>query len=457
MLDNHLLWLIKGGRVLDPSQGLDQVGNILVKDGKVAWIKKHGAATSPPDNCHTLDAKGLIVCPGFIDLHCHLREPGYEDKETIATGTMAAARGGFTTVCAMPNTNPPLDNGPTVEFVKRKAQEEGVVRVIPVGCITKGRLGNQMAEMAELARAGVVGFSDDGSPLADSNIMRSALSYSRSLGLPIINHCEDPDLFRGGAMNEGWVSTRLGLKGIPTTAEATMASRDIALAELTGGRLHLAHISTAASLERVRQAKEKGIRVTCEVTPHHLTMSEDWVLGNRGEGSPFPPLGAGAYNTMAKVNPPLRSREDVQAMIQGLREGIIDAIATDHAPHSHVDKLCTFDEAAFGISVLETALGSLMTLVHGGSLPLPTLIARLTWAPAQLIGSDLGTLKDGSPADITILDPDAPWVVDTSQFASKGKNTPLEGATLKGKVMATMVAGTFRYRDDKLKMEQADG
>ena len=448
--------LIKGGRIIDPAQRLDQVGDLLMQNGRVVWVRE--AASSPlPEGCLVLDAQGLVVCPGFVDLHCHLREPGNEDKETISTGTMAAARGGFTTVCAMPNTNPPMDTWASVEYVKGKAQEEGVVRVLPIGCVTKGRLGKELAEMADLARAGVIGFSDDGSPVSDSNIMRQAIIFSLSLGLPIINHCEEPALFGQGLMNEGWVSTRLGLKGAPGTAEEVMVSRDIALAELTGGRLHLAHISTAATVELVRQAKERGIAVTCEVTPHHLTMSEEWVLAHRDEGYTSAPLGSDAYDTRAKVNPPLRSRQDAQAMIRGLREGIIDVIATDHAPHTQMNKLCTFEEASFGISGLETALGSLMSLVHGGSFSLPTLIERLTWAPARLLGRDLGTLKAGSPADITIFDPDASWVVDASQFASKGQNTPLDGATLKGKVMATIVEGEVAYRDENLRAEPTSG
>jgi dihydroorotase len=450
--------LVKGGRIIDPSQGIDRIADLLAEDGVVRGID---GQIAPPDGAEVIAATGLVVCPGFIDLHCHLREPGYEYKETIATGTRAAARGGFTTVCAMPNTNPPMDTSATIDYVLTRAQEEGAVRVLPIGCVTKGSNGKELAEMWELAQAGAIGFSDDGHPIADSNIMRQALSYSSSLGLPIINHCEVPELSRGGLMHEGWVSTRLGLKGVPGSAEDAMAARDIALAELTGGRYHVAHISTAGALELVRRAKDKGLNVTCEVTPHHLTLSDEAILGIPHPQSPSPhvwrggaggevafaPLTPHAYDTHAKVNPPLRSRMDVEAMVEGLREGVIDFIATDHAPHNRVEKLCTFDEAAFGISVLETALGQLMSLVHAGAIPLPLLIEKLTLAPARFLGRrDLGTLRVGAPADIAIFDPDAEWVVDASRFASRGKNTPLDGVTLRGQVVATVVGGEVKYK-----------
>ena len=443
--------LIKGGRIIDPGQGIDRVADLLIERGVVKGVDTHIA---PADGAQVIEADGLVVCPGFIDLHCHLREPGYEYKETIATGTRAAAQGGFTTVCAMPNTNPAMDSRATVDFLSQKAREEGTVRVLPIGCVTKGSKGKELAEMGEMHEAGVVGFSDDGHPVADPNIMRQALSYSSSQGLPIINHCQVPELFAGGSMNEGWISNRLGIRGIPGSAEEIMVARDIALAELTGGRLHLAHVSTAGTLDMVRAAREKGLNVTCEVTPHHLTLSEEAVLGDRDltvnpsnpDGSPFAPLTPIAYDTHAKVNPPLRSRSDVEAMVRGLSEGLIDFVATDHAPHSQVEKLCTFDDAAFGISVLETALGSLMSLAHAGQIPLPLLIEKLTAAPARFLGGELGTLKKGAPADVAIFDPDAEWVVDASRFASKGKNTPLDGATLKGRVVATIVGGEVVYR-----------
>ena len=437
--------LIKDGRVIDSGQEIDRGADLLMRDGVILEIDQN---ITPPDGAEIIDASGLVVCPGFIDLHCHLREPGLEYKETIATGTEAAARGGFTTVCAMPNTSPTCDTRATVEFVQQKARDEGSVRVLSIGCVTKGSEGKTLAEMGELADAGAIGFSDDGFPVADPNIMRQALSYCSSLGLPVINHCEVPELSHGGSMNEGWVSNRLGVKGVPTSAEEIMVARDIALAELTGGRLHLAHVSTAGTLELVRQAKEKGIDITCEVTPHHLTLTEETLLGNTNGDSPFSPLTVAAYDTHAKVNPPLRSREDVQAMAQGLNDGVIDFVATDHAPHSRVDKLCTLDEAAPGLSVLETALGSVLSLFHGGNVTLPTLVHKLTVAPASFLRrDDIGTLRKGAIADVTLFDPDAEWVVDTNSFASKGKNTPLDGKTLKGQVVATIVGGEVVFSD----------
>ena len=438
--DNRIL--IRGGRVIDPAQGIDRTADVLLEEGVVRGIY---AKRAPRAGATVIDAKGLVVCPGFIDLHCHLREPGFEYKETIASGTLAAAKGGFTAVCAMPNTEPVVDSRAVVAFVLQKARDEAAVRVMAIGAVTRGSKGKELAEMGELAQAGVVGLSDDGHPVADPNTMRQALSYSSSLGLPIISHCEVPELSAGGAMNEGWVSTRLGLKGIPNPAEEVMVARDIALAELTGGRLHIAHASTAGTLALVRGAKEKGLNVTCEATPHHLTLSDETVLGHLIDGRPFSPLTDSAYDTNAKVAPPLRARADVEAMVQGLRDGVVDFIATDHAPHSQQEKLCTFQEAANGISVLETALGSLMSLVHSNDVPLPLLIEKLTAAPARFLGVDLGTLKAGAPADVTIFDPAAEWVVDASSFASKGKNTPLDGATLLGQVVATIVGGVVKY------------
>ena len=436
--------LIKGGRLIDPSQGIDGIADLLVEDGVVSGMAQH---IDPPEHAEVIDATGMIVSPGFIDVHCHLREPGFEDKETIATGTLAAARGGFTTVCAMPNTNPTMDTASTLEYVLRKARDEAAVRVLPIGCVTKQSKGAELAEMGELAEAGAIGFSDDGNPVVNSNIMRQALSYSSALGLPIINHCEEPSLFHGGSMNEGWISNRLGIKGIPNSAEDIMVARDINLAELTDGRYHVAHLSTAGALELVRRAKERGMKnVTAEVTPHHLTLTDEAILGRTADGSngsgAYAPLTSAAYDTTAKVNPPLREQADMEAMIQGLRDGVIDLIATDHAPHNRTDKECTFHEAAFGISTLETALGQLMSLVHTGAIDLPLLIEKMTLAPARFLRrTDIGTLKQGAPADITIINPETEWVVDTTKFASKGKNTPLEGATLRGRVHATVVGG----------------
>ena len=435
--------LIRAGRIVDPSRGVDLVGDLLLENGVVKAV---GGKIAPPEGARELDATGMVVCPGFIDLHCHLREPGFEYKETIATGTAAAARGGFTTVCAMPNTEPTMDTRATIEFVLEKARQEGAVRVLPIGCVTKGSKGKELAEMGELAQAGAIAFSDDGHPVADPNVMRQALGYSSGQGLPVINHCEVPELSNGGSMNEGWVSNRLGVKGVPASAESIMVARDISLAELTGGRLHLAHVSTAESVDLVRRAKDKGLDVTCEVTPHHLTLNDEAVLGYVNGGSAFEALTPAAYDTHAKVNPPLRGRSDVEAMVRALREGVIDVVATDHAPHSRVEKLTTLDEADFGISVLETALGSLMSLVHAGGIELPLLIHKMTAAPAHFLGRDeLGTLREGAAADVTIFDPDAEWTVDAGSFVSKGKNTPLDGATLKGRVTATIVGGEVVY------------
>jgi dihydroorotase len=432
--------LIQGGQIIDPSQGIDISGNLLITDGKISWL---GEGIPPQADYDVLNAKGLVVCPGFIDLHCHLRQPGDEEKETIATGTRAAARGGFTTVCCMPNTTPPLDNQTAVEFIKSRSALEGVVRVLPIGCISKGRKGEELAEMGELASAGVIAFSDDGEPARNSYLMRQALDYSRAFELPIIDHCEDKALTEGGQMNEGVISTKLGLRGIPAAAEEITIARDLALAELTGGRLHIAHVSTAGSVDLIRRAKEKGIKVTAEVTPHHLTLTEERIL---------------RYDTNVKVNPPLRTKEDIKALIQGLKDNTIDIIATDHAPHTEADKLCEFDLAPFGISGLETALGSLMSLVHNGELSLVTLIAKLTYEPARIIGNKygkLGTLVIGAPADVTIFDPNLEWVVDTKDFASKGKNTPLTGETLKGKIMATIYGGKLVYKDGSIKLKES--
>ena len=436
------LMVISGGRIIDPAEGVDMVGDVLVEDGRIARVER---GIAPPEGAQVIDAGGMVVCPGFIDIHCHLRDPGLEYKETIATGTRAAAKGGFTTVCAMPNTEPTMHTRATVEYVLQKARSEGVVRVLPIGCVTKRSAGAELAEMAELAEAGCIGFSDDGHPVADSNIMRQALSYSSALGLPIINHCETPDLFRDGHMNEGWVSNRLGVQGAPNSAEETMVARDIMLAELTGGHVHIAHISTLGTLDLVRSAKERGVMATCEITPHHLTLTDEAVMGDAG-GHPFDALGTAAYDTYAKVNPPLRARSDMEAMVEGLRDGTIDVIATDHAPHNAIEKLCTFDEAAMGISVLETALGSVMSLVHAGQIGLPLMVEKLTSAPAAFLGrADIGSLRPGANADVTVFDPNTEWTVDTEQFVSKGKNSPLHGQTLKGKVVTTMVGGEVVY------------
>jgi dihydroorotase len=429
--------LFTNAHLIDPSQKLDADGSLLVVCGKVAWLGTGNQ--KPADNDYEVfDVRNLILCPGFVDLHCHLRDPGFEEKETIASGTLAAARGGFTTICCMPNTEPAIDNRSVVSYVKDKAALEGVIRVLPIGCITKGRKGESLAEMGELSQAGVVAYSDDGSSVVNSRLMRQALEYSRVFDLPVIEHCEDKLLVENGQMNEGIISTRLGLAGMPAAAEESIVARDITLAELTGARLHIAHISTGGSVDLVRAAKVKKLKVTAEVTPHHLTLTEEEVMG---------------YNTNAKVNPPLRTKKDIEALIQGLKDDVIDAIATDHAPHTDVEKKCEFAYAPFGISVLETALGSLMKLVRSGKIDLYLLISKLTCEPSAIIGkkSDkLGTLAVGAPADICIIDTEKEWRVDPAEFASKGRNTPLAGSMLKGKIMATFYKGKPVYRDESI-------
>lgn len=432
---------IHNGRVIDPALGLDQIADVVIVDGRVARVgPDEGAAVVDAER---IDATGLIVAPGFVDLHVHLREPGYESKETIATGTRAAARGGFTTVCAMPNTMPPLDSRSAVESVLQAIYGSAAVRVLPVGCITKGRAGQELAPAGELQAAGVVALSDDGDTVADASLMRHALEYATAFGLPIAQHCEDPALIRDGHMHEGWVSTRLGLRGRPASAEETIVARDIALAERAGAHLHIAHVSTAGAVALIRAAKQRGARITAEVTPHHLTLTHEEVAF----GGPY--RGGGVqYHGNAKVNPPLRDQADVDACVQGLRDGVIDAIATDHAPHGRADKEIEFDRAAAGISGLETALGLVLTLVHSGQIDLHTAIARLTCDPARAWGLDrragldgLGTLAPGAVGDVTIFDPDREWIVDPAAFASKGKNTPLAGRTLRGQVIATVYGG----------------
>jgi dihydroorotase len=446
--------LIRGGRIFDPGQGVDLVGDLFLADGVVQWLapSRHDRKT-PPDT-QILDAKNLLVCPGFIDLHCHLREPGFENKETISTGVLAAVRGGFTTVCAMPNTQPPLDHPAVVEQVQRAAEREGLARLLPIGCVTVGRAGKAIVDMTDLARSGVVAFSDDGDPVADSNLMNTALNFSKELGLPIINHCQELTISKNGVAHAGWVSAYLDLPGQPASAEESMVARDIDLAELTGGKLHLAHVSTAGSVALVRMAKERGLQVTAEATPHHLVLTEEWVmLPPKGQGRNLEAdesvLTSTFYDTRAKVNPPLRTEQDRLALVSGVRDGTIDIIATDHAPHSREDKECTFQEAAFGITGLETAFGLLMKLVHRGDIPMACLIQNLTLGPARVLGpawSHLGNLNPHAVADVTIVDPHAEWIVEPEFFASKGKNTPLGGVTLKGRVVATVVSGRLVHQ-----------
>ncbi len=434
---------IRGGRILDPGRGVDVEGDVLIREGRIAAVGPGVAAEAE----RIVDARGLIVCPGLVDIHCHLREPGFEHKETIETGTRAAARGGFTTVCCMANTEPPIDSRASVEYILRTAGSQGVVRVLPIGCISRGRQGKELAEMGDLAEAGAVGFSDDGSPLADASLMRHALEYASAFDLAVIEHCEDLSLSHEGVMHEGWVSNRLGLRGIPAAAEDAAVARNIGLAEFAGAHLHVAHVSTRESVELIRRAKERGVHVTAEVMPHHLALTDEAVMLSAAE-SP----GGLAYDTNAKVNPPLRPRADVDACIEGLADGTIDAIATDHAPHAIEDKLCEFDFAAFGISGFETALALCLSVVQAVGavreppLQLPVLIERLTSGPVRALGLErfipgLGSLAEGAPGDVLVFDPEAEWVVDPERFVSKGKNTPLAGRTLKGRVVATVYGG----------------
>ncbi|MFC1875257.1 dihydroorotase [Chloroflexota bacterium] len=429
--------LIKGGRIIDPGRNIDYRGNLFITEGEISSLTSQDSGIPAPDY-EVLHAEGMIICPGLIDFHCHLRQPGFEEKETIASGSRAAAKGGFTTICCMPNTNPSLDNRTTIDYVMSIAASEGVIRVLPIGCISRGRKGEELADMKGLAQAGVVAFSDDANTVMDSHLMCRAMEHSLALGLPISDHCEDTALSSSGQVNEGSIATRLSLPGVSAAAEENIVTRDLTLAQQTGARIHIAHTSTEGSVELIRRAKDKGICATAEVTPHHLTLTEESVLD---------------YGTMAKVNPPLRTERDINALVRGLNEGVIDIIATDHAPHTERDKQREFALAPFGISGFETALASLMGLVHNGQLELKLLIAKLTSEPAKIIGErfgSLGTLEVGSAADVTIFDPNLKWTVNTNKFISKGKNTPLDGKRLKGKVMATIYQGKLVYKDDSL-------
>ena len=432
--------LIRGGRLIDPSRGLDMISDLLIENDKIIGI---GTGIAVPDASILIDASNLIVSPGFIDIHCHLREPGEEHKETIATGTAAGAKGGFTTLCAMPNTIPAMDNPEMLLDIKARAEKFGIVKVIPIGSVTLGRYGKILTDMRGMADAGAIGFSDDGNPIADYHIMHKALLQAKALGLPIINHCEDPSLSKNGVMNEGIVASALGLPGWPSLAEENMVKRDIELAMQTNSKVHLAHISTRGSVEFIRQAKNMGINITAEATPHHLTITEEWVR----------PINDSMlkYNTNAKVNPPLRTKEDVDAIVLALSDGTIDCIGTDHAPHSTEDKSYSFEDASFGISGLETAFGALMSLVHKNRIDLSTLIKSLTYAPARIINKPdicTGTLDVGSRADVTIFDPDLRWQVKSDLFISKGKNTPIAEEFLQGYIKTTIVDGRIVYESE---------
>ena len=416
--------LIRGGRVIDPSRGADEVADLFLADGKV---QASGRDLGHPDDALVVDASGKVVAPGLIDLHVHLREPGQEDLETVATGAMAAAAGGFSAICAMPNTDPVTDNQAAVGFIVSQAQRAAKARVYPIGAVSLGQRGQQLAEFGELVGAGAVAVSDDGKPVASSHLMRTALEYARTFGIPVADHCEDLTLAEGGAMHEGLVSTRLGLKGIPAAAEEIMVARDILLAELTGGHVHLCHMSTRGSVELIRRAKEKGLRVTAEACPHHFTLTHEACEG---------------YNTHAKMNPPLREPEDREAIRQALRDGTIDVICTDHAPHHYDAKEREFDDAPNGIIGLETALGlAVSELLEAGLLSLPELVNRMSVMPARIFGLQGGSLAPGAPADVVVFDPAAEWTVQPEQFYSKSRNTPFAGRRLRGRAETTIVRG----------------
>ena len=407
--------LIKGGRLVDPAQKISRVGNLLIKDDKINWVS--AGRENPVGKAYdTLEAKGLIVCPGFIDFHCHLREPGFEAKETIATGTKAAAFGGFTTICCMPNTRPPLDSAEMILTVKNIAGREGMIQVLPIGCVTQGRKGKALIYMEPLVKAGVIGFSDDGDPVKTAELMAEALEISKVFNLPIIDHCEESN-------------------GGPPEGEMKIVARDLELAEKTRGWVHIAHVSTAGAVELIRQAKKKGVRVTTEATPHHLLLTEE-MIEKRG--------------ALAKVNPPLRTEADRQALVQGIKDGTIDIIATDHAPHTMAEKQRPYFDAPAGISGFDTAVGSLMWLVQSKQLTLTELIACLTSKPAAILHKPLGSFTVGAIANVTIIDPTKEWVVDVNKFVSMGKNSPLDGVKLTGKVVATIYQGNLVYKDDSV-------
>ncbi len=421
--------LISGGRVIDPASGVDEIADVLIEDGIVqsAKCKVQSDSTSHFSllTSHCIDASGKLVVPGLIDMHVHLREPGHEYKETIQSGCAAAAAGGFTAVCAMPNTHPVNDNRQITEYILNKAKDAGLSRVYPVGAISKGLSGERLSEYGELKDAGVLAISDDGKPVINSRLMRRAMEYAKAFDLLIISHCEDLELATGGVMNEGALATQMGLAGIPNAVESIMVMRDIALCELTGARLHIAHVSTAESVRAIREAKKRGCPVTAETAPHYFMLTEDAVTG---------------YNTHAKMNPPLRSEKDREAIREGLADGTIDAIVTDHAPHSLLEKDTEFDAAANGIIGLETSLGLSLKLVEQGVLSLNTLIEKMSINPARILGVPMG-LTVGNPADITIIDPDMAWTVNSEKFRSLSRNTPFNGWELKGQAVYTIVGG----------------
>ncbi len=416
--------VVRNGRVVDPARKIDAVTDVVIRDGRIRSIGSADVADLP-----VFDASGLVVAPGFFDIHVHLREPGTEEAETIATGGNAAVAGGFTAVAAMPNTKPPNDNPSITHFIVSEARRSSPARVFPIGAITKEQKGETLAEIGEMLEAGIAGISDDGKPVMNARLFRRALEYARLFDIPVIQHCEDLDLSKGGVMHEGMYSTRLGLKGIPAAAEETMVSRDLILAHATESKYHVAHLSTRRAVELVREAKSRGLKVTAEVTPHHFTLTDAAVAD---------------YNTNAKMNPPLRSSEDVGAVIAGIKDGTIDAIASDHAPHHINLKMLEFDRAPFGITGLETAVGLALTRLQ---LPLPRLIELLSINPQGIMKVEPWGLFEGSPADLTLLDLNRNWRFDVTQSRSRSRNSPFHGWEFKGKAVATIVGGKVVYED----------
>jgi dihydroorotase len=424
--------LIRGGRVIDPSQSLDTVGDVLILDGKVAEV---GANLTAPDDALRIDAADRVVTPGLIDVHVHLREPGDEHKETIATGARAAAAGGFTAVCAMPNTSPVIDDPAGVGYVLAQGAAAGAARVYPVGAISVGQEGKNLAAIGEMIMAGAVAITDDGNPVMNSGLMRRALEYAQAFGVPVADHPEDLGLSAGGVMNESVVSTRLGLRGKPNASEDIHIVRDTLLAELTGGHIHLQHVSTAHGVEFIRRAKARGVHVTAEASPHHLLLTDEAV---------------GGFDTNAKMNPPLRSSTDREAVQVGLADGTLDMIATDHAPHHYDEKEAAFDDAPNGIVGLETSLGLVLDRVVGaGIVDLVTMVDRMSCQPARAFNLPGGTLAAGSVGDVTVFDPEAVWTVDRKAFLSKSANTPFDGWELKGRPTHTIVGGRLVWSGDE--------
>ena len=426
-----MLMRIKGGRVIDPGN-LDGIMDILIADGNIVEIKKEGFADDEYPEARIIDASDKIVTPGLIDMHVHLREPGHEYKETIETGCLAAAFGGFTAICCMPNTNPVNDCRQVTEYILQKAQAADSVRVYPVAAISKGLKGDGLCEYAELKEAGAIAVSDDGNPVQNSQLMRRALEYSKGFDLPVISHCEDLDLAAGGAMNEGGVATQLGLGGIPNASESIMVMRDIALCELTGVPVHIAHVSTRESVRAIKDAKKRGIPVTAETAPHYFSITDGAVK---------------EYNTNAKMYPPLRSDQDREAVCQGIADGTIDVIATDHAPHSFIEKQVEFDRAANGIIGLETSVSLSLKLVENGVISMAVLVEKMSTNPARILGLE-NNLLIGRPADITIIDPERSYRVNADNFKSLSRNTPFDGWDMKGKAVLTMVGGNVVYQDE---------